>query len=80
MTENPLGYFFTCSTMAVIAFSINLLLLRARQQQMYLALAGCLLAVAVLICQPVLAALAPELRVPALMLALPALYLLPPLF
>ncbi|WP_051685885.1 helix-turn-helix domain-containing protein [Rheinheimera texasensis] len=80
MTENPLGYFFTCSSMAVIAFSINLLLLRARQQQMYLALAGCLLAVAVLICQPVLAALAPELRVPALMLALPALYLLPPLF
>ena len=80
MTDNPLGYFFTCSTLAVIAFSMHLLLLRARQQQMYLALAGCLLAIAVLICQPVLAVLAPDLRLLALMLALPALYLLPPLF
>ncbi|WP_348729985.1 helix-turn-helix transcriptional regulator [Rheinheimera texasensis] len=80
MTDNPLGYFFTCGTMAVIAFSVHLLLLRARQQQMYLALAGCLLAIAVLICQPVLAVLAPDLRLLALILALPALYLLPPLF
>lgn len=80
MTDNPLGYFFTCSTLAVIAFSMHLLLLRARQQQMYLTLAGCLLAIAVLICQPVLAVLAPDLRLLALMLALPALYLLPPLF
>lgn len=80
MTDNPLGYFFTCSTLAVIAFSMHLLLLRARQQQMYLALAGCLLAIAVLICQPVLAVLAPDVRLLALMLALPALYLLPPLF
>ncbi len=80
MTDNPLGYFFTCGTLAVIAFSVHLLLLRARQQQMYLALAGCLGAVAVLICQPVLAVLAPDLRLLALMLALPALYLLPPLF
>lgn len=80
MTDNPLGYFFTCSTMAVIVFSTHLLLLRARQQQMYLALAGCLLAIAVLICQPVLAVLAPELRMAALLLALPALYLIPPLF
>lgn len=80
MTDNPLGYFFTCSTLAVIAFCMHLLLLRARQQQMYLALAGCLLAIAVLICQPVLAVLAPDLRLLALILALPALYLLPPLF
>lgn len=80
MTDNPLGYFFTCSTLAVIVFSVHLLLLRARQQQMYLALAGCLLAVAVLICQPVLAVLAADLRVLALLLALPALYLIPPLF
>ncbi len=80
MTDNPLGYFFTCSTLAVIAFCMHLLLLRAWQQQMYLALAGCLLAIAVLICQPVLAVLAPDLRLLALMLALPALYLLPPLF
>jgi len=80
LTDNPLGYFFTCSTLAVIAFSVHLLLLRARQQQMYLALAGCLLAVAVLICQPVLAVLAADLRVLALLLALPALYLIPPLF
>ncbi len=80
MTDNSLGYFLTCSTLAVIAFSIHLFLLRARQQQLYLALAGCLGAVAVLICQPVLAVLAPDLRLLALMLALPALYLLPPLF
>lgn len=80
MTDNPLGYFFTCCTLAVIVFSTQLLLLRARQQQMYLALAGCLLAIAVLICQPVLAVLAPELRMAALLLALPALYLIPPLF
>lgn len=80
MTDNPLGYFLTCSSMAVIAFSVHLLLLRARQQQMYLALAGCLGAIAVLICQPVLAVLMPELRLLALLLALPALYLLPPLF
>lgn len=80
MTDNSLGYFLTCITLAVIAFSIHLFLLRARQQQMYLALAGCLGAIAVLICQPVLAVLMPELRLPALLLALPALYLIPALF
>jgi len=64
----------------VIAFSVHLLLLRARRQQVYLALAGCLLAIALLICQPVLAVLAPDLRVAALLCALPAMYLIPPLF
>lgn len=80
MVEHPWAYFLTCCSLAVIAFSVHNLLLRARQQQFYLALAGCLLAIAILICQPVLAVLAPELRMAALVLALPALYLIPPLF
>lgn len=80
MADNPWAFFLSGSAVAVIAFSTHLLVLRARQQQMYLALAGCLLAVAVLICQPVLAVLAPDLRMAALLLALPALYLIPPLF
>ena len=80
LADHPWAYFLTCCSLAVIAFSVHLLLLRARQQQLYLALAGCLLAVALLICQPVLAVLAPDLRVAALLLALPAMYLIPPLF
>lgn len=80
MADHPWAYFLTCCSLAVIAFSVHLLLLRARQQQVYLALAGCLLAIAILICQPVLAVLAPDLQMAALLLALPALYLIPPLF
>ncbi len=80
LADHPWAYFLTCCSLAVIAFSVHLLLLRARQQQLYLALAGCLVAVALLICQPVLAVLAPDLRVAALLLALPAMYLIPPLF
>ena len=80
LADHPWAYFLTCCSLAVIAFSVHVLLLRARQQQVYLALACFLLAIAVLIGQPVLAVLAPELRMAALLLSLPALYLLPPLF
>lgn len=80
MADNPWSYFLTCCSLAVIAFSMHILLLRARQHQVYLALAGCFIAIALLICQPVLAVLAPELQVAALLFSLPALYLVPPLF
>lgn len=80
MADHPWTYFLACCSLAVIAFSVNMLVLRARQQQVYLALAGCLLAIAVLISQPVLAVLAPDLRVVVLIFSLPALYLVPPLF
>ena len=80
MSESAIAYFLTCSALAIIGFSIHLLLLRSTKQPVYLPLAGCLAAVGVLICQPVLDALVPGLQVFFLLLALPALYLIPPCF
>ncbi|MEX0738586.1 MAG: AraC family transcriptional regulator [Pseudohongiella sp.] len=80
MSDSAVVYFLTCVSLAIIAFSVHLLLLRSTKQAVYLPLAGCLAAIAVLICQPVLKELAPSLQVLFLLLALPALYLIPPCF
>lgn len=80
MTENVLALFLNAASLAIIAFSGYLLLLRARQQSFYWPLLGCLLAIAVLIGDPWLKQLAPDLRQLFLLLSLPALYLLPPCF
>jgi len=78
MTEHGLAYFLNAASLAIIGFSLNLLLLRARNQPFYWPLAGALLSIALLICQPWLRDLPLTLRQLALLLALPALYLLPP--
>lgn len=80
MTDHALAYFFNAASLAIIIFSLHLCLSRARHQRFYWPLAGCLLAIAVLICQPWLKLLAPAFRPLLLLLALPALYLLPPCF
>ncbi len=80
MTENALALFLNAASLAIIAFSGHLLLQRARQQSFYWPLLGCLLALAVLIGDPWLKQLAPDLRQLFLLLSLPALYLLPPCF
>ena len=80
MTDSSLAYFFTAASLTVIGFSGHLLLLRALKQPLYLPLALCLAAVAVLICQPVLKTLAPFLQLYFLLFSLPALYLIPPCF
>jgi len=80
MTEHPLALFLNAASLAIIAFSGHLLLQRARSQSFYWPLLGSLLAIAVLISHPWLKQLAPELRPLALMLSLPALYLLPVCF
>lgn len=78
MTEHALAHFFNAASLAIISFSLNLFLLRARNQSFYWPLAGAFLAIAVLICQPWLRDLPMALRQLCLLLALPALYLLPP--
>ncbi|ALO45758.1 helix-turn-helix domain-containing protein [Pseudohongiella spirulinae] len=80
MSDSAVAYFLTSSSLAIIGFSVHLLLLRSAKQPVYLPLAGCLSAVAVLICQPVVKELAPGLQTYILLLALPALYLIPPCF
>lgn len=80
MSDSAVAYFLTCISLAIIGFSVHLLLLRSNKQAVYLPLAGCLAAIAVLICQPVVKELAPDLQVSFLLLALPALYLIPPCF
>ena len=80
MSASAVAYFLTCISLAIIGFSVHLLLLRSTKQPVYLPLAVCLTAIAVLIAQPVAKALAPGLQVLFLLLALPALYLIPPCF
>jgi len=80
MSASAVAYFLTCISLAIIGFSIHLLLLRSTKQAVYLPLAGCLAAIAVLTAQPAVKALAPGLQVLFLLLALPALYLIPPCF
>jgi AraC-like DNA-binding protein len=80
MTEHALALFLNAASLAIIAFSGHLLLQRTKNQAFYWPLLGCLLALAVLIAQPWLKQLAPDLRLLFLLLSLPALYLLPPCF
>lgn len=78
--ENALALFLNAATLAIIAFSGYLLLLQAKTHAFHWPLLGCLLAIAVLIGDPWLKQLAPDLRQLFLLLSLPALYLLPPCF
>lgn len=80
MTEHALALFFNAVSLGIIAFSGFLLLQRTKNQTFYWPLLGCLLAIAVLIGQPWLKQLAPELRLLFLLLSLPAFYVLPPCF
>lgn len=80
ITDQPLAYLCNAAALSIIVFSLSLLLLRAKSQPYYWPLAGCLLAIAVLIGQPWIKLLAPSLQQLFLLLALPALYLLPPCF
>ncbi|MBU0912042.1 MAG: AraC family transcriptional regulator [Gammaproteobacteria bacterium] len=80
MAESAFAYFLNCTSLAIIAFSAHLLILRSKKQVVYLPLAGCLGAIAILICQPLLKELIPGLQVLFLLLALPSLYLIPPCF
>lgn len=68
------------STLIIIIFSAHLLCLRALKRQAYLPLALFLLAIGIIICQPTLASLADHLRPTMLILSLPAILLVAPLF
>ena len=80
ITDQPLAYLCNAAALSIIVFSLSLLLLRVKSQPYYWPLAGCFLAIAILIAQPWLKLLAPSLQQLFLLLALPALYLLPPCF
>lgn len=80
MIEHALALFLNAASLAIIAFSGHLLLQRTKNQAFHWPLLGCLLAIAVLIGDPWLKQLAPDLRQLFLLLSLPALYLLPPCF
>ena len=68
------------STLVVIVFSANLLILRTFERQTYLPLAICLVAIGVVICQPTLAIFFPGLQTTFLILSLPAILLISPCF
>ena len=68
------------STLVVIAFSTNLLILRSFERQTYLPLAICLVAIDMVMCQPTLAVFFPLLQTTFLILSLPAFLLISPCF
>ncbi|MFD2165628.1 helix-turn-helix domain-containing protein [Thalassotalea euphylliae] len=78
--DNPVQLFFNIVTLTIIVFGAHLLFLRALNRQTYLPLAICLLAIGVVICQPSIAFLLPELRDEFLIFSLPALLLIAPMF
>ncbi len=76
--ENPTLLALNLSSLIIIIFSANLLLLRSFERQAYLPLAIFLLAIGVVICQPTLASLATSLQPIILILSLPAILLIAP--
>ena len=80
MPESGFAYFLNVASLVIIAFSVHLLILRSVKHAVYLPLAVCLSAVAVLLSQPVVKVLLPSFQVIFLLLSLPALYLIPPCF
>jgi AraC-like DNA-binding protein len=68
------------STLVVIVFSANLLVLRSFERQTYLPLGICLVAIGVVMCQPTIAIFSPSLQTTFLILSLPALLLISPCF
>jgi len=78
--ENSALLALNISTLVVIVFSANLLILRSFERQTYLPLAICLIAIGVIICKPTLAVFFPSLQLTFLILSLPALLLISPCF
>ncbi|WP_169338336.1 helix-turn-helix domain-containing protein [Colwellia piezophila] len=78
--DNPMLLALNISTLVVIIFSANLLILRSFDRQTYLPLAICLVAIGVLMCQPTLAVFSPSLQPTFMILSLPALLLISPCF
>jgi len=78
--ENPALLALNVSTLVVIFFGANLLILRSFERQTYLPLGICLVAIGVVMCQPTLAVFSPSLQTTFLILSLPALLLISPCF
>jgi len=78
--ESPALFAVNLSTLLVIVFSANLLVLRSFERQTYLPLAICLVAIGVVICRPTLAVFFPQLQSTFLILSLPAILLISPCF
>ena len=76
--DNPVVFALNIANISVIFFSANLLILRSFERQTYLPLAICLLAIGIVIVQPSLQLLSPNLKVSLLILSLPALLLIGP--
>ena len=76
--DNPTLLALNISSLIIIIFSANLLLLRSFERQAYLPLAIFLLAIGIVICQPTLASLATSLQPTFLILSLPAILLIAP--
>ena len=80
MIENSALLALNISTLVLIVFSANLLILRSFERQTYLPLAICLIAIGVIMCQPTLAVFFPALQNAFLILSLPAILLISPCF
>jgi AraC-like DNA-binding protein len=80
LIENTVLLALNISTLVIIAFSANLLILRSFERQAYLPLAICLIAIGVVICRPTLAVFFPQLQPLFLILSLPAILLISPFF
>lgn len=80
MIDNPTLLALNISTLVIIAFSINLLVLRSFERQVYLPLAIFLLAIGVIISRPTLAVFFPQLQPAFLIFSLPAILLIAPCF
>ncbi len=80
MIENSALLALNLSSLVVIIFSANLLILRSFERQTYLPLGICLVAIGVVMCQPTLAVFSPSLQTTFLILSLPALLLISPCF
>jgi AraC-like DNA-binding protein len=78
--ENTTLLALNFSTLVIIVFSANLLILRSIERQTYLPLAICLVAIGVVICQPTLAVFFPQLQTTFMIFSLPALLLISPCF
>ena len=80
MTAISAQLVFNIFTLAIIAFSVNLSVIRSVERQAYLPLAICLAAIGVVISQPTVNAVFPALQIYVLVFSLPAMLLIAPAF
>jgi len=78
--ETPALLALNISTLVVIIFGAHLLILRAFERHTYLPLAICLLAIAIIICQPTVDLLFPQWRITLFIFSLPAILIIAPAF